>query len=283
MEPYDSDDAVVLTDFSGENDFANRSSAPGITHSLSPSDEQAKIGSRSGCYSADSQANSRRGAWAKAGKTFVPEADIGDCDALGVWIHGDGKGELLNLQLTNARQRSLVYDEHYVTVDFEGWRYFGFLLRERDAGKHIRHVWPYGGHSMIYRRALARKYINELNLYFNNLPPDESVTCFLSPIKALPTKKVTLRNPAIEISGHRITFPVDLESGAYLEFESGSDCRLYDEHGAMIGRIQTQGERPLLAVGDNSVKFTCEGLDGYRARANVTVISHGKPLGGKHP
>ena len=41
--------------------------------------------------------------------------------------------ELLNLQLTNARERSLVYDEHYVTVDFTGWRYCEFLLRERDA------------------------------------------------------------------------------------------------------------------------------------------------------
>jgi len=210
VEPYESDDAVVLADFSNEDEFSNRSAASGITHRLSPSQELVKIGEQSGYYWAESNTNSRRGAWAKVGKTFVPEADIEHCDALGVWIHGDG-----------------------------------------------------------------------LNLYFNNLPAHDSVTCFLSPIKALPTKKVTLRNPAVEISGRRITFPVALESGAYLEFESESDCRLYDERGALIRRIQPRGERPLLASGENQVHFTCKGPEGCRARANVTVISHGEPFGGE--
>ena len=170
-----------------------------------------------------------------------------------------------------------------MTVDFRGWRYLELLLRERDAHGHGQYVWPYGGHSTIYRRPLMRKYINGLNLYFNNLPPRGGVTCFLSPIKALPTKKVKLRNPAIEIGGRRVVFPVALESGAYIEFESESDCRLYSERGELIGRIQPEGERPLLAAGNNEATFTCEGPDGYRARANVTVISQGEPLGGKRP
>ena len=105
--------------------------------------------------------------------------------------------------------------------------------------------------------------------------------CFLSPIKALPTRKVTLRDPSVEIADRRITFPAALESGAYLELESDSDCRLYDERGEMIRRIVPRGERPLLAPGENQVRFTCQGPEGYRARANVTIISHGEPFGGK--
>ena len=245
-----------------------------------PSDEQVKLGKRSGRYSAKSTADSRRGAWAKAGKTFTPEANIEHCDALGVWIHGDGEGQLLNLQLTNARQRSTVYDEHYVTVDFEGWRYCEFLLRERDAHRHSKHVWPYGGHSTIYRRGLKRKYIEQLNLYFNNLPPQDSVTCYLSPIKALRTKQATLRNPTVEIGGRRIVFPAALESGSYLEYESDSDCRLYDERGKLIGQIHPQGKRPVLAADENRVTWTCQARPGCRGRANVTVISHGGLFGG---
>ena len=309
VEPYDSEDAVILADFSSKDEFPNRDAASGITHELmpkkgtgpicrngpegashkldlspfSPSDEQVKIGKQSGRYSAKSTADSRSGAWVKAGKTFAPEANIDHCDAFGVWIHGDGKGELLNLQLTNARQRSTVYDEHYVTVDFKGWRYCEFLLRERDAHGHIQYVWPYGGHSTIYRRGLQRKYIEQLNLYFNDLPPQESVTCYLGPIKALRTKKVTLRNPTVEIDGRRIAFPATLDGGSYLEFESESDCRLYDESGKLIGRIEPQGERPLLAAGENQVTWNCQSPQGYRARANVTVVSHGELFGGKRP
>ncbi len=276
VESYDSEDAVVLADFSSKDEFPNRTTAFGITHTLMPSDEQVKIGKQSGRYSAKSTADSRRGAWAKAGKTFASEADIEHCDAFGVWIHGDGKGELLNLQLTNVRQRSTVYDEHYVTVDFNGWRYCEFLLRERDAHRHSKHVWPYGGHSTIYRRGLQRKYIEQLNLYFNNLPPRESVTCYLSPIKALRTKKVTLLNPTVEIGGRRIVFPTALESGSYLEFESESDCRLCDERGKLIGQIQPQCKSPLFAAGENRVTWTCQNPLGYHGRANVTIISHGE-------
>ena len=283
VEPYESDDAVVLADFSSEGEFPNCVAAQGITNELAPSGEQVRIGKVSGCYSARNQTDSRRGAWARARKTFVPEADIEHCDALGVWIHGDGKGELLNFQLTNARQRSLVYDDHHVSVDFTGWRYCEFLLRERDAHRHSHYVWPYAGHSTIYRRPLKRKFIDQLNVYFNDLPPQDSATCYLSPIKALRTKAVTLHNPAVEIGPHRIVFPTDLPSGSYLEFESESDCRLYDERGKPIGRVRPQGKRPLMAAGDNRVTWTCEGLEGYRSRANVTLISHGMPFGGEHP
>ena len=283
VEPYDNEDAVVLADFNSKDEFVNRAAASEVTHRLTPSDEQVKIGQQSGRYSATSKAESRRGTWALVGKKFLPEANIEHCDAFGVWIHGDGKGELLNLQLTNARQRSLVYDEHYVTVDFHGWQYCEFLLRERDAHGHIRHVWPYGGHSTIYRRGLQRKYIDRLNLYYNDLPPKETVTCYLSPIKALRTKKVMLRNPTVEIGSRRIIFPTALESGSYLEFESESECRLYDERGRLVGQIQPRGESPLLVSGENRVTWSCQSPPGYRARANLALISQGGLFGGKRP
>lgn len=281
VEPYDSEESLVLAEFAGDDEFAIRAAASGISHSLEPSKDQAKggVAATSGRYSAKSTAGSRRGAWARVGKTFAPEADIDKYDALGVWIHGDGKGELLNLQLVSPPQYYHALDEHYVTVDFRGWRYFELLLRERDAGRYGDYVWPYQGHYAVYRAPLVRQHVSELNLYLNDLPPQESVTCLLSPIKALPTKKVGLRNPSIELGGRRTAFPVTLESGAYLELSSPSDCRLYDERGALVRRFQPQAEVPVLAAGKNAVRFACEGPEGLSARAKVTVISYGEPFG----
>ena len=59
---------------------------------------------------------------------------------MGVWIHGDGKGELLNLQLNGPDHLDCVCD-HYITVDFEGWRYCELVEPETD--RFEAHSWPY--------------------------------------------------------------------------------------------------------------------------------------------
>jgi hypothetical protein len=195
-----------------------------------------------------------------------------------VWVDGDGKGEVLNLQLNNPLHYWPTYDEHYVKVDFTGWRYFELLLRERDAEDYGDYVWPYYDNYGIYRSPLIRGHVSALNLYFNNLPPRESVSCCLSPVKALRTVKATLTNPAVAIGAKRVIFPVALESGSYLEMESASACRLYDERGALVRRVDVRGDVPLLASGKSAVQFACEGPKGRTARAKVTIITCGEPL-----
>ena len=277
--PYDSADGLVLAEFDKEGEFGVREAASGVTHALTSSTEQVKGSEVSGCYSAENTMAQRRGAWAEIGKVFSPPLDLRRYGALGVWVYGDGKGELLNLQLRDPPQYYHgTYDEHYVDVDFTGWRYFELLLRERDAERHGDYVWPYSGTYQIYRSPLVREHVSALNLYYNNLPPSDSVKCYLSPIKALPTVKVKMENPSVTIGGKRIVFPVTLESGQYIEFASTSNCKLYDERGAVVEEIKPQGEAPTLAAGENTVTFTCAPPEGYNARANVTVISSGEPL-----
>ncbi len=283
VEPYESTESVVLADFTKPDQFNTKSAAPGVSGKLDNSTDQAKVGSLSGRYSATSKAASRHGAWAKAAKLFEPDVDMSKQGAIGVWIHGDGKGELLNLQLKCPRQYWHATGEHYVKIDFTGWRYFELLLRERDAEQFGDYKWPYGGHYAVYRSPVIRGHISELNLFFNNLPPGGSVTCLLSPIKALRTVKIKLENPSVEIAGRRIVFPVVLESGAYLEFASMSDCKLYDARGALVKDVQPQGDVPVLTAGSSQVKFTCKGPDGLRGRAKVTVIGSGPPLRGCAP
>jgi len=172
--PYDSEDALLITDFGDIAEFTVHANASGVTHTLERSTEQVKVGEVSACFSATSTRDAREGAWAKAGRRFSPHLSMQQCDAVGVWIHGDGKGELLNIQLSNPREYQHAYAEHYVTVDFEGWRYFELLLREQDAARYRDYQWPYYSQHGVFRTRLTRDHVSELNLYFNDLPPGDT-------------------------------------------------------------------------------------------------------------
>ena len=275
--PYDAEEGVMVADFEHPEAFTEVQTAGPIEVALRSSKEESRAGSPSGCFVARSGMTARLGAWARLGTVFSPPLDIGRCGALGVWIQGDGKGELLNLQLFNPPDQHRCRSDHYVTVDFTGWRYFEFLLRERDAARYPDYVWPYDLHG-VFRFPLVRSGVGGLNLYWNELPSGESVTCLLSPIKALPAIKVRLERPSVTIGERQIVFPTALESGQYIEFESPSECTVYGEGGDVLGRIAPEGDVPLLTRGDNAVAFTGVGAEEYRIRASVTVVGMGEPL-----
>jgi hypothetical protein len=52
-----------------------------------------------------------------------------------------------------------------------------------------------------------------------------------------------------------------------------SDCKLYSTKGELISEVEPQGDMPILEVGENQIKFTCEVSADASPRANVTVIS----------
>jgi hypothetical protein len=281
--PYEDENSITLTDFAADDQFTAADAAPGVTCTLQSVTEPLKSGQTSGFLTAANTGQSPIGAWSRVARSFEPVVDMTLYDALGLWVHGDGKGELLNLQLTNLPEYFHTLDDHHIKIDFKGWRYFELLLRERDAAAYHDYQWPYGAHTVLHRSPLVRHAVNKLTLYLNNLPPQDQATCYLSPVKALRTQKVVLHNPSIEISGQRLVFPVDLTSRMYIEFESPRDCRLYDERGELLQWLTPQGEVPVLKSNDNRVAFTCEGSAGFRSRAEVTLITSGSPSTGRMP
>ena len=86
-----------------------------------------------------------------ASNTLLP-IDFRKYGAMGVWVYGDGKGELLNIQLENPR--GLTYDntdDHYIDIAFTGWRYFELHIPERDAERYADYQWPYRNEYAVYR------------------------------------------------------------------------------------------------------------------------------------
>jgi hypothetical protein len=275
--PYDSSQSVVVTDFGRPEVFGDRSFQQGVTADLQPSSEEVKEGTLSACFIATSQRDDPNGAWAKIGTVFEPCLSISDQQALGVWVHGDESGGLLNIQLRSPHHTtSGGIGDHYVNLDFAGWRYFTLIEPE---GHHItEHSWPYGGAYAVYREMVDYGQVETLSLWYNRLPKGKEVTCYLSPIKALPLAKAKLVNPSVTIGDRKISFPAEIESGCYLEFHSKGDCKLYGPKGELLGQVTPEGDIPMLAKGENSVEFFCGEENGLCASAYVTAISRGAPL-----
>ena len=63
----------------------------------------------------------RTRAWARFGKQFDPPLNLKDRQALGLWIEGDGPGELIAVRLESPQHLAFgAVADRYVTVDFTG-------------------------------------------------------------------------------------------------------------------------------------------------------------------
>jgi hypothetical protein len=191
-------------------------------------------------------------------------------------VHGDGQGEVLNVQLQCPSHVVAGLGEHYITVDFKGWRYFE--RGESEGERYADYAWPYGGSYAIYRERIDYKQIEKLTVWVNNLPASGAATCALSPVRALPLAKAKIRNPRLTAGGKTLTIPAELESGSYLELRSAEDCKVYGPDGKLLKELKISGALPELAPGANRLTFTCEAEPGVNPRVRVTTITTGAPI-----
>jgi hypothetical protein len=275
---YDGESSIPVVDLAEPETLPDRAAANGVTLDLQPSTEQVKVGERSARLTAISTLAQRAGSWARVTRHYDPNLDLSKNQALGVWVYGDGQGEVLNFQFRSPDHISGAIEDHYVTVDFTGWRYF--QLVEPEGERHRDYVWPYGGEYAIYRELANLSRIETVSVWVNNLPPNATATCHLSPVRGVSVFPAKLANPTITVGGRTIVFPCEMETGAYLEFQAIDDCKLYAPNGALLADVQPTGEAPTVATGENDVSFACEGPEGVTPRARVTVITQGEPIAG---
>ncbi len=284
VEPYDSERAVVLADAGDVEAFASGGAARDVTHALQAAGETTPLGEPAMAFSATNDGAERSGAWARMTRRFDPHFDMGPCEALGVWVHGDGRGEILNIELTCPPEYSRAQAFNLVPIDFEGWRYVELLLRERNPDLLAQYQWPFSlaSHSIV-RTPLTRDHVNELNLYLNNVPTGESAEVLIGPIHALPTRALTIEAGALSVGEQQMALPATLTSGSYVEIEPDGAWRLYDVRCDLLERGRLDGPPPTFANGLNAVEFACTAADDLPARAEVTTWTEGEPLRGRRP
>ena len=214
----------------------------------------------------------RNGAWARARLAFdFPGLDVGaKRTVFGAWVKGDGSGALLNLQLTSPGEYHGGTAEHYLRLDFTGWKYVKFLLRERDSAQFCRYQWPYGGYAAIYRSNVSVNHIASFSAYLNDIPAGKSTSVEIGEVSAWEMAKASVTDAAVTVNGARFAIPFALTSGEYAELEDGVWTK-YAESGTALARVAASA-MPVLASGANACAFTApEG-----ARAEVTFFALGK-------
>jgi len=209
---------------------------------------------------------------------FSPCLNLKNHQAVGVWIEGDGGGQIIAIRLESPRHISFgAIADRYITVDFTGPRLF--TLVETESSRWSDYTWN-DGKSLynVYRETIDFGTIESLSIWYNNLPADKGTKCTIGPIKAMPMTPCTVKNPALTVNGETIVFPVEIQSGGYLEFDAVNGCILYGPKGEMVNKARPDGNVPVLSAGENQIRFSCDAVDGPAPRVKITLISYGEPL-----
>jgi hypothetical protein len=218
------------------------------------------------------------GRWVFLSLGYPSPIDLGQAQALGVWILGDGGGEILSFQLASPPHLTHGHSDHLVRVDFTGWKYH--LLVENDGGKMPDAVWPpeFGDLYATYREGTHFNAIASLRVWCTNIRSRGVSDLRIRPVLAIPVLPGTVRAPSLSAAGRRITFDTTLVSGEYLEYDPAvGSCRKYDRLGALLGEPPIIGGPLTLDHGVNRVRMDGGPDESPPPRAAVTLRFEGTP------
>lgn len=281
---YDAPDSKILTDFCNNEKFKVETQQ-GVTATLEP----GNAGADATLSVQNTEAEPYR-AWAAFRKDFASPIELKNA-GLGLWVDGDGQGEVLNVQLRSPVHAAGGLADHYIHVDFTGRRYFELVEPESEAmgsyeWAHTRRLsdmlkntqGAMGFLYPMYHIWVDYGQIGSLTVGVNNVSAGKSVKVGLGAVKAVPLDKRKLINPGVKLGERVLLFPAELDSGSYLEFLGPNNCRVYDEHGECVGSVAPSGQIPQVESGVNTLSFDCDARTGACRRARLTVITSGEPL-----
>ena len=119
-----------------------------------------KVGAHAARFTATCDAEAA--GWSVRGRNFVAPLDLSGCRALRAWVHGDGRGEALKIQLYDGQGG---YRDNYVPIEFQGWRQVTLTNCPIDS--------------------LRYDHVTTLNFYYNGLPASTTVTCLVDHVEAV--------------------------------------------------------------------------------------------------
>ena len=285
--PLTEENPKPLVDFADIEKLTTKANADGVTQQLLVEENDVKLAKKNLRIVAKSKRNTPKGAWTAVGYDYPhPYLNMGNGRAFGMWVKGDGSGALLNLHVETPYVYHGAISDHYVDLDFTGWKYVELLLRERDAERMADYEWPYStaaGNHAVCRNVIYPSAISSVKLYLNNIPANGLVDVTVSPVIARPMIENELKDIQLNVNGTLINLPVALKSGHYIEMENVDDYRHYNERGELLEYVEpsfSPDQRPLLLNGQNKIAFQAASVDGATsARAKITVISLGNPFG----
>ena len=278
---YDNPQQTGVLDHATVGQFKKVRAAPGVDCELKESGVKVPATGEAAVELVASSTGEtvQKAAWGCLTMACEPALSLGNKTALGVWINGDGNGELIDFKLySGGAGMALHQSSHYVKVDFSGWRYFTFI--EPESTRITDYKWPVLAKYYVYDNHIGvANYagVTEVQIWVNDLPANKKVSCLIGPVKALPMAPVKIENPSVAINGQKMTFPVTMETGMFLELKA-RECKLYSPAGKVIQDVVPDGNVPVLKNGANELTFSAQTADKVSTRMQVTVSAEGKPL-----
>jgi len=206
-------------------------------------------------FTASNSGDQAKGAWAAAAREFRPYQALGQCRVLSFRVKGDGSGALLNVQVKTPREYGLCHSEHYVRLDFKGWRTMEMPFRETDAEEYGDLVWPYsGGYAEVFHRVINMNNMSAVTLYLNEVPPHGSATACVTDVKLVPMAEMAFADGAVTVNGRRLAIPFTLRSGEFAELVEGYWTHL-DKFRTPKARVPA-ADQIALAAGVNDISLT---------------------------
>ncbi len=256
------------------------SSANGVGIAASPASETLEAGSGPWLVLTNAGVVPRTAAWARWERRYPQPLDLRDRQGLEVEIEADGSGALLAIRLESPRHLAFgALGDRYVDLDFTGRR--RFVLVETESTRWSDYTWNDGkGLYNAYRETIDFKAIESVGVWVQNLAPARQSRVRVGPVRAIPLRATTLRNPRLEVGGEVLEFPIELGSGGWIEANGPDDCTAYGPKGELLGRVTPKGRWPEWR-GETRFGFGCEdgaapGAAGPRGR--VTVVALGELL-----
>ena len=206
-------------------------------------------------------------------RTFEPNLDLSDKLALGLWVYGDGKDQTINVRVESPVQYVSGHNDHFIDVNFKGWRYFTLIEADNGTREPIKWAKPCGSYFDEYRELVHYDHVSEVNVMVKG---DPSGLKFRT-LHAIPTVTYDLINPVLSIGKNRIVFEGKIPSGNYMEYTSGNEAIVYDNIGNETGRLKVLGTLQLVS-GKNSVTFQGSSNVNLPLRARLVFGMTGKKI-----
>lgn len=233
-----------------------------------------------GCKGYEVRANYQgktKPSWVTRAIASLPKPlDLRQHRGLGLWVRGDGKGELLFVELVAGDRKR----QYYVPVDFTGERYFEFPLGEMCLGRYYSYDWNHwSGFASwwVTLKDFPYNKVERITIGFNAIPPNSEVCCAVAGLKALQESGSGLSNPALELRGQKMSFADTLAPGSYLIYEGGKKAEVRDANLRLLREVPLSGALLTLEPGENQIRLSYRGSRGPAPWARLECKCVGPP------
>lgn len=181
-------------------------------------------------------------------QTFEPTLNLSKAPGMGMWVYGDGKGQLLNVRVESPYFMLSGVNDHHIKLDHQGWKYVEFA--EATNGRFPETRWPAGSNGLYTEFRTRVHYQSICDVFVMVAGPTEGLR--FRTLKALPILETQLKDPTLTLAGQKVTLRGSIPSGCYAEILPESDEILVkDPVGNVLGKLEPDAPIPAVPAGES--------------------------------